>query len=253
MNVYKKLAVGAALAVFSLLIFIVVTKQQAQDKFAIQKDDATQIQLGEMTEQQKKHSKLYTRSEESDGKDLLSFGKDINVILTAPWGEAYSEGEPKPSQNIFIQKLACDSDAIVQARVLSKVSQMTENHRFVFTDYALELTSVNKTLLEPKLEPGTKIILTAPGGAVKVDGKVIDVKVKANKRLVAGDSYLFFLEHLKDSDSFKTINEEGIFAAGSEMARFNDTNPPYQIVKESKVSFINSIVTATQMCQEKGK
>ncbi len=254
MNMFKKIAVGTALAFFSLLVFFIATKQEAQDKSAMQKDDATLIKLGEMTEQQKRHSKLYARGEENEGKDLLAFGKDIKLTVTAPWGEAFWEGETKPSQDQFIQKLSCDSDAIVQAKVLSKASQLTENHRFVFTDYVLELSTVNKILFEPKLEIGTKIILTSPGGMVKVEGKTIDVKVKTDKRLTMGDSYVFFLKYLKDSASFRTVSGEGVFLKnGEEVTRYNDTNAPYLNMSQSRASLSSFINTSIQMCREQEK
>jgi len=252
MQKHNLMILGLVLITSSFLIGFVVLKQQAQDKFASQKDDATPVQLGQMTEQQKKHSKLYTRPEDDSGRDLLAKGKDIDVIVTAPWVEAYTEGQTKPSQETLIHKLTCDSDVIVQAKVLSKTSQLTEDRRFVFTDYSLELKEIIKSLPTPKLGTDVDIILTTPGGTVKVEGKRINVKVKTAKRLVIGDTYLFFLDFLADSDSFKVINGEGVFGiSDNEVNRFSDIDPPYQVVSQSKINFIGSIRTASQMCKEK--
>jgi hypothetical protein len=42
---FKKIAVGTALAFFSLLVFFIAAKQEAQDKSTMQKDDATLIKI----------------------------------------------------------------------------------------------------------------------------------------------------------------------------------------------------------------
>lgn len=240
-----QIIIGMILFTVTVLTTLVVFRQQAQDKSKLQDDDATPIQKEVMTEKQKKHSKLYSSDEPA--KNLLTGTKDVLIIVQFPW-EAKKEIS---SQADFLKDLSCRAGAIVTVTVQSKASQLTENSQFVFTDYTLQIKSALKNTSGADLQPSGSITLTTPGGAVKIENRIIKVVVKSNKRLKVGDDYLLFLDYLPDSDSFKISSLEGMFRiSDDEIERYNDAKSPYSETYKNTAEFTGFIKETVSKCSQ---
>ncbi|MDQ3798008.1 MAG: hypothetical protein M3384_01025 [Acidobacteriota bacterium] len=110
-----------------------------------------------------------------------------------------------------MKDIICRADSIASAKVNDKSSQLTEDLQFVFTDYSLEIKHILKNTSPAQAQPASIITITTPGGAVKINNRIINVAVKSNKRLEIGKEYLLFLDYLPDSDSFKLNRAESVF------------------------------------------
>lgn len=171
-------------------------------------EDATPIEDGVLTTQQKEHSKLYEKSESGNKKirDALLKGKgNFSAYRTAC---IFLPGKPMPS---IISELAEAADAVVIVSFVSKSSQLTSSGTYIFTDYQLRTQEVLKDSGSGTLKPETIITVTHPGGKVLLFGRTATFTELAFKPMLPSHRYLLFLKYLPITDSYKAVSHEATF------------------------------------------
>ena len=247
----KKLTIISVslLSLFMIATFSVL-QQKAQENPQLQQDEATVIKKGSMTERQKKHSKLYERSDEA--RNLISGTRDVLVVITQPYMQS-KQGEAILSQKDYVQKMACKADTIVLANVKGKTSQLTLDQKTVFTDYDIEVQGIIKKNQASSIEMGKTVVLTTSGGTVRLDDRTIEIVDKSFRRIKTGEKHLFFLKYLNESDSYQLIDAGGDFLIFNNIAEGVNESSLYLKEKNNVRDFTNDISYATQQCSEDKK
>jgi hypothetical protein len=109
----------------------------------------------------------------------------------------------------FFGELARSSDAIVRGRVTNKVSQLTEDDGFVFTDYDVAITEVLKDNVTAPL--GAAITVTYPGGKVLLDGIIVKCRDHYFEPLRLNREVVLFLQSVKETGAYKPTGYSGSF------------------------------------------
>jgi len=210
--------------------------------------DATPVQLGVLTEQQRKHSKLYSfygRDFRKKISEIISQGEgQVNGIgVGVGLGEAMTESV---SPKAYFSSLVNDSDAVIRGRILKKVSQITENDTFIFTDYEVVITEVFKNNAASPTDMGNTITVTRPGGKVLV-GKTIMKAFDENFLPLPESSreVILFLKYLPETGTYQTERYNGSFELVDNILHplTKGPFPPGAIV--DSISMIQTIRTLT--------
>jgi hypothetical protein len=159
-----------------------------------------------MTAKQRAHSKLFRgyAEEVTRGKklsQLVAERGDVRLVRYA--------GTPilprSPNGNDFLQKLTCESDAVIIGDVKSKLSQISEEGSFLFTDYSLSVQEVLKNATRAPISPGGEVTVTRTGGAVKLNGHTIRTVDLAQRSLEVGGRYLLFLRLIPATGAYRSL------------------------------------------------
>ena len=202
------------LLLFSTSIVVVcllsgpVSLHAVQQKPVQPGEDATPVEDGVLTAQQKEHSKLYEKSDQDGPKirdALLEGSGNFSAYSTAC---IFLPGKPMPS---IVGELAEAADAVVIASFLNKSSQLTSSGTYIFTDYQLRTQEVLKDNGSGKLKPDIIITVTRPGGKVLLFGQTATFTELAFKPLLPGHRYLLFLKYLGATNSYRAVGHEGSF------------------------------------------
>lgn len=167
-----------------------------------QKTDATPIQVGVMSEKQRVHSRLIERGDQyTAGRRLDDFvdGQPSGAYIEPPL-EITSPDVPRLSFPDFIKNLMCEADAVVTAVVTDRTSQLTEQKKFVFTDYTMLVTEVYKGHLD--IAPNVGITVTRPGGKVSINGRIVTAVDSSYQLLESGKRYLLFLRYIPETGAY---------------------------------------------------
>ncbi len=171
-----------------------------------EKEVGMPVQEGVMTEQQRKHSKLY--KEYSMGQrripDELGSGQP-GILIKVHSPLAFSDKIPSSFESI-LQKLACDADAVVIGVAKNKASQLTENRDFLFTDYEISIQEVLKDNPAQHAVTDGELTVTRPGGAIQLNGKTVEAIDASFQPLKVGKRYLLFLRFIPTTGTYKAVN-----------------------------------------------
>ena len=195
--------------------------------------DATPTQLGVLTARQRSHSKLYSVykdqisrlfsvHEEGTRKTISDFiahpeSKVLGVNLGIGLGPKLKESQT-PEE--YFGKLAYASDAVIRGRVVQKISQITEDDTFIFTDYDVEVIEVFKDNATPLLATGRSIIVTRPGGKVVVDGIIVEILDEHFLPLpVDNKAVILFLNYVPETGAYQATRDTGSFQLDGETLR----------------------------------
>jgi hypothetical protein len=249
-NYHPKIFLLLALLILTVITTLSAFKGQSRKTAQQDKDDPTPIQEGVMTEKQREHGKLYPQSPR--GKKLSDYPNGIDIVIGLPLPEK-STSNRMASSFEFLQRMACDADAVVLGVIGNKSSQLTEKGDFIFTDYGLRVEEVLKNNPAASIQSSDTITVTRPGGAVSLNGQIYRVKDKSFRNLQPGKTYLLFLDFLSSTGAYEPINSEGSFLIGkSAVFRLTDEPPPYTLENEkAAAAFINQVRAASANCSKK--
>lgn len=194
--------------------------QRERRLFAKEVVDATPAQLGVLTDRQQSHSRLYGRYKERNKQKISEFlahpqGKVLAIDFGIGLGPRLREPE---SPEEYFGKLANASDAIIRGRVVHKVSQITEDDTFVFTDYDVEVVEVFKDNAASSLATGRNISVTRPGGKIVVDGIIMRVTDHHFLPLPVNDKeVVLFLKYIPETGDYQATRDNGSFQLDGEV------------------------------------
>lgn len=244
--------------VFLLLALLILTaittlsafNGQSQKTAQQDKEAPTPIQEGVMTDKQRAHSKLYPQSPR--GKKLRDFPKGIEIVIGLPLPQQSTSSRITSSFE-FMERMACDSDAVVLGMIENRSSQLTETGDFIFTDYDIKVEEVLKNNSVAAIQSSETITVTRPGGAVSLNGQIYRVKDKSFRNLQPGKTYLLFLDFIPNTKAYQPVNSEGSFLIGENLVfRLTDEPVPYTLENEKDgAAFINQVRAASANCSRK--
>ena len=218
------------------------------------KEQATVVQEGVMTERQREHSRLFKGY--GTGKKLKDIGAEIPTGVIVKRGPGIPVGEDGPPQPLagFLQVLACNSDAVIVGVVKDKSSQLTEDGEFTFTDYELTVEQVIKDNKLSHLEPNVLLTLTRPGGRIQLSGHVIEAEDARFKPLTKGQRYVLFLKFIPQTGAYTSVNSMSTYGLGQINIRIeSDEAIRSDLQNEPSSTFTTKISAAVADCGNASK
>lgn len=217
----KKLTIiGVSLLSLSLLIIFASYKQQAQIKSEIKKDEATEVQRGRFSSEEKAYSKEYNKLYADHGglnlDSLIEIGKRKNKseIVGTSIGVPFSAQFPQSVQKTptrFLINLSCKSDAIVVGSVEDKSAHLTENEKFIYTQYKFFIEDIVKNNSALPIAVNERISVTRPGGLIKINNQLIQAEDQKYALLEANKRYLLFLKFVPAAKGYLVADVDGDF------------------------------------------
>ncbi len=205
---------------------------------------------GFKNEKQKAHSKLY--GEYSSGRTLRKETEEKgDVLIKRNVGLAGGDvGYVKPTLSQFLQRMACEADAVVLGTVKEQSSYLTENEKFISTDYEVEVNEVIKNNAAAYISPNATITVTRPGGTVKLDGKTAQAIDESYENLAGDEQYVLFLKFIPDTGAYQAYGGDsgnGFEVRGKKVRNLTKeyTTVKSEIAKINALSFLNEIRTSS--------
>lgn len=131
------LILSISLAVAVLATLFALRSQGQNNQSASRQENPTLVKEGVMTEKQREHGKRFSQRyayrKDQKLRDLRGHG-DIQVTIGIG-DKPHSTSAPPFNLTEFLRNMTCDADAVFIGQVKDKVSQLTENGEFTFTDY----------------------------------------------------------------------------------------------------------------------
>jgi len=106
-------------------------------------------------------------------------------------------GEAPNSVEDQIARSACVADAVVVGRLSHPKPFLTEDAKYILTEYELAISQG----LRGMLRPNDAVSYVRPGGKMLIDGRLAEVVDAAAPTLETGKDYLFFLRRVAGADS----------------------------------------------------
>jgi hypothetical protein len=210
-----------------LMVTLVISGIFAQGRKPQQAEEPTDVRAGVLTEREKKHSKLYDRYATGRRLDAPAAGEGqepevyveppIAVVSDQPSADAYAD---------FLRGLTCESDAVLLVRVGDKTSQLTEGRDFIFTDYGVTVEQILKNDPSDPVAPQARLVVTRPGGAVKVNGRVARATDASFQRLEAGREYLLFLKRVPETGAYEALRKGSFLKADDFIVKLTEEPLP---------------------------
>jgi hypothetical protein len=172
--------------------------------------EPTPVQEGLLTDKEKAHSKIYEKEygwrKAQRLRDLRGAG-EIQVTILEPTIPD-DPNAPALTDTEFLVKMSCQADALVIGTVQNKSSQLTEDGKFAFSQYGLHVNEILKNNNgATALTLNSDLEITRPGGAIRLNGRVIRVADESFPRLEVGAQYLVFLKFIPATGSYKALRQ----------------------------------------------
>jgi hypothetical protein len=114
--------------------------------------------------------------------------------------------------------------AIVQIK--EKTSQLTENREFIFSDYTATVTEVLKNNNAAALTATGSIVITRPGGKVRIGDRAVGALDSSFQPLSVNNSYLVFLKYLPATGAYTTIRRGSFLLSNNELTKLTEEHIP---------------------------
>lgn len=220
-------------------------KEEDEKQYQIEVVDATPVQSDSLTEQQRIHSRIFAHYKEmrsglADYHKISDFfahpkGKVMGTIITVGFGPV---PEPKTPEE-YLSELTQTSDAVIKGTIIRKVSQITEDDSFIFTDYDIVVTEIIKNNATVPLELGKPIIVTRPGGKITKNGILVKVDDEKFLPLPLNHNVLLFLSFIPETGAYKTTEATGSFELnGSSVRPLTGVHLPFE--PQDEYSFLQT-------------
>lgn len=141
-----------------------------------------------------------------------------DVRITKASSPPYAGGLPGETTSTYpdprLKRLSLNSDLVVLGTVLDRVSHLTCDGTFLFSEYSIRVEDVAKDSTSSEWR-GYEITVVAPGGDISVEGRHIFATDSSFEPLPVGARGILFLQRVKGTIIYKASS------AGS----FDATNP----------------------------
>lgn len=195
-------------------------ESKGQTEFQAELEGATAVKGTVLSEKQRIHSKLFNgfRQNEERISDLIAPYKGTKIVygISVSYRMAQASANTESSESYF-ERLTQESDAVVLGKATERISQITDDGNFVFTDYAVAIKEILKNNANAPLDSGTTITVTSPGGKVLIDDVIVKTSSNAFGSLPINNHYLvLFLTSIKETGDYRlTRYNEGFELDGA--------------------------------------
>jgi hypothetical protein len=249
----KRFLIGFVVGLALMVVVGVGASRQKQKsveeaEFQAELKGATPVQVGVLTERQRMHSKLFSDFRQGETiNDLVAAYRGQRVVfrISIDVNTPRLSPESEPLEN-FLRKLEQQSDAVIVGSVTDKVSQVTEDGRFIFTDYGVTVREVLKGEASLELGVGKTINVTCPGGKVLIANAIVKSGGNSIPSLpLNSHDVLLFLKALAQDGDFKLARYDASFELGdaSVTALAGVLASSYPIDKHSFLKMVRATVT----------
>ncbi len=190
---------------FTIFFTSPVTQGQKEDK-----DEATVVFKGQVTEKERKYSKVYEKEYDSVQGEKLSRMRGTQLTILEPSVPGSPYEAPLTAERL-LNRLACNADLVIVGSVTGKAAHLTENESFVYTEYNLTVDEIIKNNEIAPVETKKEIEVVRPGGVIKLENRVIKVTDKSFAPLNTNNKYLLFLKFVPDTGGYRAFNTAGDF------------------------------------------
>lgn len=188
-------------------------------------------------------------------------GKDVVVNRRIFETESLCSSCPAPeaTNHPEVKRATHESNVVATGHFIRKISSLTANEAFVFTDYEFLIEDVwkstNISTLQRPQRPGDEITVTLPGGTVESNGHKVSVSMSNRAPIQTGRTYLLYLRYLPDSRSYKPVSLDGLDITGPLVTSLKTTSrPPNKELLNNKVLFVQAMRASTNLAvQEETK
>ena len=206
---------------------------------------ATPVQLGTLSERQRIHSKLYEDFSQHQGAMIservapyqnqgIVYGIYINVNTPR------LSAEIEPADNYFAA-LSNQSDVVIRGEVTNRNSQITEDGKFLFTDYDIRIEEVLKSDANTLLGPGKTITVTFPGGKVLIGDVVAKMGGDGIPSLLEITNHVvIFAAAVPTTGAYKLARYDGSFEINGASVKALAGSVPASYLENSK-SFLKTV------------
>ncbi len=194
--------------------------REKSPQFEAELADATEVQPGVLTERQRIHSRLYSYRAFTNNKTISELSKEApsRILEIHISGQSQALTESQAPENYF-GELVSASDAVILGTATKRVSAVTEDEAFLFSDYEVVLTEVLKNNSDKPLTIGGTITVTRPGGKVVVDGIIVKAYERGFEALPLNRTLVLFLRHISETDTYRSTRDVGTFEVDGSSVR----------------------------------
>ncbi len=191
------------------------------------KDEATVVQKGQTTDDERAYSKQYNDLYPDRDKNKLSERrkeiKDLGIMLGVIADTVDLPDLPPITSAEFLSNLTCSSDSIVIGSVKSKKAHLSEDETYVYTEYDFSVEDVLKNNSVSSIENNGNIKITRPGGVIKLDNRTITVSDERFEPLKPEKKYLLFLKYVPSAKGYMAnISDSDFIVEGNSFKKFSE-------------------------------
>jgi hypothetical protein len=125
----------------------------------------------------------------------------------------------RPSAKSVITTMACAADAVFAGKVVGAVVLPTEDGTLLFTDHSVLVSELLRARVQRPIGLSETLVITRKGGTLTVEGVPVSYKLTSYPPLQVNRDYLFFVKHLRGTDTFDAEESRGVFALVGDTAR----------------------------------
>jgi len=211
-----------------------------------QKDEATVVRRGQITEREREYSKIYEKEYDFRKGEKLSQIRGNEVTIFEPSIPGNPDALSLTAEKL-LNDLSCNSDAAVSGSVTAKSSHLTEDESFIYTEYDFSVKEVIKNNAAAPIDSNSNIQITRPGGIIRLDGRVIKLTDRSFEALNVNNQYLLFLKFVPATGGYKAFNPQGDFRLQSgefsKLTTKGELPEEFKYIK-SEASFIQAVSNA---------
>jgi hypothetical protein len=209
------------LALLALFVSLVSTEPRSTILISAQEikrptpvDRTTRI-VNRMTPTQRSHARLHQSRipPHAQRTRLLDVQMSFDTIE-----EAVRPQNPPPAKSV-VTSIACRADAVFTGKIVGKLVLPTEDGTLLFTDYSVVVSEVLRARAQRPIGLSETVVVTRQGGTLTVDGVVVSYTSTSYQPLQVNRDYLFFVSHLRGTDTFDAKESRGVFALVGDTAR----------------------------------
>lgn len=179
-----------------------------------EREEATDIQRGQVTETEREYSKeykkLYIYFKSGKLSELRGGNQDVGASLGLPNIPA-NPYAPAISTSEFLRNLSCKADAIVVGSVESKAAHLAEDETFIYTEYTFSVREIVKDNANAPIKVSKSIEITRPGGVIRLNNRRITFEDQSYQPLQKNKDYILFLRFLPSANGYVVASNEGDF------------------------------------------
>lgn len=215
--------------------------------------DATPVQLGNLTMRQQFHGRLFNGvGTPVGGKTITewiaSYRGQRVVLSKTIYGHPFLTSAQPPTAEDYFGRLGADSDAIILGKVRKKISHITEDDLFLFTDYYVTVSEVLKDNPSNPISSGSTIGVTWAGGKIVIDDVIMKAGTNGDALLPVSDQdLLLFVKAIPETGAYKLTQGNAAFELNGVSVRpLAGLLPlPSEIFKD-QTSFLKTVKVSTK-------
>ncbi|HKQ06184.1 MAG TPA: hypothetical protein VJ464_13700 [Blastocatellia bacterium] len=223
-------------------------KKANEKQYRTELVDATPVQLGALTEKQRLHSQLFNGSgmpgeSKTISEWITEYRGQRIVLVRTLLGRTFLASGRQPTAEEYFGRLAKDSDAIIRGRVINKVSQITEDDSFLFTDYDVTVLEVLRDNSSSPLSIGTTLTITCLGGKIVVDDIILKAGGNGDASLpVNAQNVLLFVKFIPETGAYRLTQPNAAFElTGTSVRPLAGLLPLPSDIFKDETSFVKTV------------